>query len=117
MTNEKKVLSLIKNAETLEASKQNFNSLFQSISELFRPVKSDITASKLEGDKSTFDAVFDSYPILAVETFASILSGVLTNKSVKWFNIQAVDDDLNENNEVSEWLSKVTATMLYKMYN
>ena len=114
---EKKVAKLLKNAESLEASKSNFLSLFQDISDIFRPVKSDITSKKTAGDKSVFDYIFDSYPILAVETFASILSGVLTNKSSRWFEIKAVDDEINENQEVSEWLSKSTDGMWSKMYN
>lgn len=114
---EEKVAKLLKNAESLEASKSNFLSLFQDISDIFRPVKSDITSKKTAGDKSVFDYIFDSYPILAVETFASILSGVLTNKSSRWFEIKAVDDEINENQEVSEWLSKSTDGMWSKMYN
>lgn len=114
---EKKVAKLLKNAESLEGSKSNFLSLFQDISDIFRPVKSDITSKKTAGDKSVFDYIFDSYPILAVETFASILSGVLTNKSSRWFEIKAVDDEINENQEVSEWLSKSTDGMWSKMYN
>jgi hypothetical protein len=114
---EEKIVKLLKNAETLEASKSNFLSLFQEISEIFRPVKSDITSKKTAGDKSVFDYIFDSYPILAVETFASILSGVLTNKSSRWFEIKAVDDEINENQEIGEWLSKTTDVMWSKMYN
>jgi hypothetical protein len=114
---EKKVAKLLKNAESLEGSKSNFLSLFQDISDIFRPVKSDIISKKTAGDKSVFDYIFDSYPILAVETFASILSGVLTNKSSRWFEIKAVDDEINENQEVSEWLSKSTDGMWSKMYN
>ena len=114
---EKKVEKLLKNTESLEASKSNFLSLFQDISDIFRPVKSDITSKKTAGDKSVFDYIFDSYPILAVETFASILSGVLTNKSSRWFEIKAVDDEINENQENSEWLSKSTDVMWSKMYN
>ena len=114
---EEKVAKLLKNAESLEGSKSNFLSLFQDISDIFRPVKSDITSKKTAGDKSVFDYIFDSYPILAVETFASILSGVLTNKSSRWFEIKAVDDEINENQEVSEWLSKSTDGMWAKMYN
>jgi hypothetical protein len=114
---EEKVAKLLKNAESLEASKSNFLSLFQDISDIFRPVKSDITSKKTVGDKSVFDYIFDSYPILAVETFASILSGVLTNKSSRWFEIKAVDDEINENQENSEWLSKSTDVMWSKMYN
>ena len=92
-----KVTNLLKNAETLESNKSNFLTLFQEISDIFRPVKSDIISKKTAGDKSTFDYVFDSYPILAVETFAGILTGILTNKSTRWFNIRAVNDEINEN--------------------
>ncbi len=56
---EEKVAKLIRNAETLEASKSNFLTLFQEISEIFRPIKSDITSKKTAGDKSVFDYIFD----------------------------------------------------------
>lgn len=112
-----KVTNLLKNAETLESNKSNFLTLFQEISDIFRPVKSDIISKKTAGDKSTFDYIFDSYPILAVETFAGILTGILTNKSTRWFNIRAVNNEINENQEVSEWLSKATDIMWNKMYN
>jgi hypothetical protein len=114
---DERVKKLLRNAESLESSKQNFLTLFQDISELFRPVRDNVITKRSEGDKSSFDIIFDSYPILAVETFASILSGVITNKSVKWFQINTVDEELNEVNEVSEWLNKVTEITWNKLYN
>ena len=87
----KRVEDLLKRTETLEAEKQNFLNLYQEIGDLFRPVRSDIISKKTAGDKENFKRIFDSFPILAVETFASILLGVLTNKSTKWFNLPTVD--------------------------
>lgn len=113
----KRVEELLKRTETLEGNKQNFLNLFQDVADLFRPVKSDIVSKKTAGDKENLKRLFDSFPILAVETFASILLGVLTNKSTKWFNLQTVDEDLAEVNEVSEWLSQTTEMMWNKMYN
>lgn len=113
----KRVEDLLKRTETLEAGKQNFLNLYQEIGDLFRPVRSDIISKKTAGDKENFKRIFDSFPILAVETFASILLGVLTNKSTKWFNLQTVDDKLGEVNAVSTWLSQATEVMWNKLYN
>ena len=113
----KRVEDLLKRTETLEAGKQNFLNLYQEIGDLFRPVRSDIISKKTAGDKESFKRIFDSFPILAVETFASILLGVLTNKSTKWFNLQTVDDKLGEVNAVSTWLSQATEVMWNKLYN
>ncbi len=113
----KRVEDLLKRTETLEAGKQNFLNLYQEIGDLFRPVRSDIISKKTAGDKESFKRIFDSFPILAVETFASILLGVLTNKSTKWFNLQTVDDKLGEVNTVSTWLSQATEVMWNKLYN
>lgn len=113
----KRVEDLLKRTETLEAGKQNFLNLYQEIGDLFRPVRSDIISRKTAGDKESFKRIFDSFPILAVETFASILLGVLTNKSTKWFNLQTVDDKLGEVNAVSTWLSQATEVMWNKLYN
>ena len=113
----KRVEDLLKRTETLEAEKQNFLNLYQEIGDLFRPVRSDIISKKTAGDKENFKRIFDSFPILAVETFASILLGVLTNKSTKWFNLQTVDGKLGEINTVSTWLSQATEVMWNKLYN
>lgn len=113
----KRVEDLLKRTETLEAGKQNFLNLYQEIGDLFRPVRSDIISKKTAGDKESFKRIFDSFPILAVETFASILLGVLTNKSTKWFNLQTVDGKLGEINTVSTWLSQATEVMWNKLYN
>lgn len=113
----KRVEDLLKRTETLEAGKQNFLNLYQEIGDLFRPVRSDIISKKTAGDKENFKRIFDSFPILAVETFASILLGVLTNKSTKWFNLQTVDGKLGEINTVSTWLSQATEVMWNKLYN
>lgn len=113
----KRVEDLLKRTETLEAGKQNFLNLYQEIGDLFRPVRSDIISKKTAGDKESFKRIFDSFPILAVETFASVLLGVLTNKSTKWFNLQTVDEKLGEVNTVSTWLSQATEVMWNKLYN
>ena len=113
----KRVEDLLKRTETLEAGKPNFLNLYQEIGDLFRPVRSDIISKKTAGDKESFKRIFDSFPILAVETFASILLGVLTNKSTKWFNLQTVDGKLGEINTVSTWLSQATEVMWNKLYN
>jgi len=117
VSNEKKVAELLKRAETLEANKQNFLTVFQEVSDYFRPVKSNIIVKKEAGDKSIFNKIFDSYPIVAVETLASVLNGILTNKASRWFNIQTVDEVLAEDNDVSNWLSDATDILWAKLYS
>lgn len=117
MDNKEKINGLLKRSEQLEACKQNFLSVAQEIADYFRPIRSDMIGTKIEGDKNQFSRIQDSFPILAAETLASIFNGVITNRSVKWFNLSTINQELTEDNEVSEWLTEATEIMWNKLYN
>jgi len=112
-----KIDGLLKRADQLESDKSNFLNIAQEVANYFRPIRSDMTSTKIEGDKEQFSRIQDSFPILAAETLASIFNGVITNRSVKWFNLSTIDQELSENNEVSKWLTKATEIMWNKLYS
>lgn len=107
---------LIKIAQTLQGRRSNFETKWQEIADIFRPLRADIQVTRTPGDKTQFEKIYESFPIVAVETFASILSGVLTNKAARWGVLDTVDKDLGENKEIASWLSDVSDIMLDKAY-
>jgi hypothetical protein len=112
-----KVKELLRKAETLKSKRANFETEWQNVADIFRPIKADITVSRTEGDKSHIKKLYESFPIVAVSTLKSIVIGVFFNRSIKPFSIVSPDEDINDDSEVSVWLSNFTDMMLGKMFN
>lgn len=111
------VKELIKKAETLSSSRQNFETEWQQVAELFRPIKSNITTERSEGDKSDIHRLFDSYPISAINTLKSIVIGLFFNRSITPIELTSPIEEINEDIEVSEWLGDYTKMMLKMMFD
>lgn len=108
---------LLRKAETLKSKRANFETEWQNVADIFRPIKADITVSRTPGDKTHIKRLYESFPIVAVSTLKSIVIGVFFNRSIKPIKITSPDEEINEDKEVSKWLSKFTDMMLGKMFD
>lgn len=112
-----KVKELLRKAETLKSRRANFETEWQNVADIFRPIKADITVSRTPGDKTHIKRLYESFPIVAVGTLKSIVIGVFFNRSIKPIKIVSPDEEINNDSEVSKWLSDFTDMMLGKMFN
>jgi len=108
---------LIRRAESLENDRSNFKNEWQEIANYFRPIKSDITITKAEGDKSNFKKLFESSPINSVHELKSIIVGTLFNRAIKPIQIESEIEEINENDNVRDWISEFTKVLLNQLFN
>lgn len=111
------IKELIKKSETLAASRANFETEWQNVADLFRPVKSNVTVERSIGDKEHIHRLYDSFPINAVNTLKSIVIGLFFNRSIVPIELVSPIEDINEDIAVSEWLGDFTNMMLKMMFD
>ena len=112
-----KIDDLIKQSQSLQAGRSNFENEWQKVADIFRPVRSNITTVRSEGDKSHIHRLFDSYPINALNTLKSIIIGVFFNRSIQPITIISDSEEVNDEQESSEWLTDFTEYLLKEMFN
>lgn len=108
---------LLKKSETLKGNRNNFETVWQSVADIFRPTKANIVTDKSKGDKSNIFKQYESMPSVAVSTLKSIIIGVLFNRSIKSISLESVDEETNETQEVAEWLNDYADMLLKNMFD
>jgi hypothetical protein len=103
--------------DSLLSIKKNYESGWQDTAKYFLPTKTDITTQKTAGDNKDIFQLFDSTTVVALDNFANILNGTLTNKSSPWFKVSVQDDELKVDDNVKEWLDDVTKKIWNELYN
>jgi len=114
MTNAKE---LIRKANSLSAERSNFEEEWQDVADIFRPTKANITIDRSKGDKENITRLFESAPINFVHQLKSIIIGVFFNRSIKPISITAKSEDINEDQEVKDWISEFTDMVLKTMFD
>lgn len=101
----------------LQLTRKNYETNWQDTAKYFRPLKTDITSEKTQGDKKDLFVANDSTMVIALENFASILNGTLTNKATPWFTIKIEDEELKTDDKVLEYLKAVADKMWNVLYD
>lgn len=102
---------IIRRHDTLKATRGNWETQWQDIAELMRPLRADFTRTRVAGEKRGLE-IFDSTPGLAVENLAAGLWGMVTNSANTWFNLAHPDDAVNQDPSAREWMDAVRDRML-----
>jgi hypothetical protein len=100
----------IRVAGELKSLRGTWESHWQEIGDRMYPRKADFTAEKTPGEKRN-QQIYDSSPVIAVETLAAGMHGMLTNPASQWFQLVAEDTELNKVRAVQEWLSIANRVM------
>lgn len=100
----------IQDFETVKSERQNWESLWQDIAELVLP-RRDFTVKRSKGEPR-HNRVFDSTAIRANEQLAAGLESFLVNPRTKWMELRTGNSELDQNQEVKEWLHKVRDAIL-----
>jgi hypothetical protein len=98
-----KAQDIIDRRNRMARDKEPFKTLWQEIGELMAPNKADFNRVFGIGQKRQ-RRIWDGTPIHAADIFASSILGIVANPASRWFNIGVVDEDINEDQEASEWL-------------
>lgn len=112
---------IIKELEKIDSAfkavKTNYESNWQDTAKYFRPTKTDITQKKTDGDQQDVFTLFDSVSYVALNNFANILNGTLTNKATPWFDLKVEDEEIAEDDEVLKYLADTTKKIWNELYN
>lgn len=92
--------------DSLKTLRSNYESAWVDIANLLRPIGKGFTSSRTEGQRKHVQ-VYDSSPIMALESFKGGLYSAVTPPGSMWFELQHVDEDLNEFGPVKEYLELV----------
>jgi hypothetical protein len=101
----------------LLTNRKNYETNWQDTAKYFRPLKTDITSEKTAGDKKDLFVANDSTMVVALENFASILNGTLTNKATPWFTIKVENEELKNDDQILEYLKAIADKMWNVLYD
>lgn len=87
----------------LQADKAPFENLWQEISQYILPNKADFTRVYGLGQNRR-NHIYESVGEHSNDLFASSVMGIVANPAARWFTYATVDEDINSNEEVQDWL-------------
>lgn len=98
--------------DRLKAERATFESTWQEIAEVIRPLRAEFTAKRSAGEKR-YAKIFDSTPLMAADNFAGGIYGMMTSPSNRWFSLRLEgDEELQEYGPVRDWLYSTTTIIL-----
>jgi hypothetical protein len=102
---------LLQRWSELTAQRLLHDQVWQDMVELVLPGAPDITRFRSPGQPRT-DRLFDTTAILAAQTLAANLMGSVTNQAITWAKLSFRDQDLKDNQAVSDWLNSVDHVLM-----
>lgn len=105
-----KAKMILERYTALRTERQNWESHWQEVADYMLPRKADITKSRSKGDKR-HELIYDGTATHALELLSASLHGMLTNTVSPWFYLKYKNDDLNREDEATEWLEDCTRVL------
>lgn len=102
--------ALLRRHEALKSTRATWDSHWQQLAEVIRPIRADFSATPSPGAKRT-GMLYDATAPLAAENLASGLWGMITNAANRWFDLKPQDPDLEDLEPVRAWLDVAAARM------
>lgn len=102
------VQQILRRYESLVDQRRTYEKTWQELADYILPRKSTVTLKRTPGRKQT-DRLFSSTAVHANELLAATMQGTLTSPAIRWFRLKVRQEDLNEDQDVAEWLEAVTA--------
>ena len=103
---------LLSRHKRLKDQRRLWESHWQELAEVMLPRRADFTSERIAGERRA-DELFDGTPMLARRGLASAIDGLLKPKTARWFRIKALDEGLDEDEQVKRWL-EVAEERLYR---
>lgn len=106
---------ILANFEKLKSHRTNFENYWQDCMDFIVPRKRDVTNYRSPGDKRNND-LFDTTAIMANQLLSGALHGMITNPSVKFFDLVIDDPMLMQEDDVRGWLQE-SGDKIYNVLN
>lgn len=104
-----------KRYDTLKGGRGLWETHWQEVLDYNLPNMQDVVSQRSPGTKKGV-MLFDNTGMTACEDLAMALHGMLVSPNTEWFELQASQSELNENDEIIQYLQKLT-TKLHKILN
>lgn len=104
-------LKIINRDGELNTHRQNFETVWEEISEFVVPNRGDFQSKRAQAERKD-RRVFDSTAVHSNEMLASALHTGLTNPSSRWFTLSPIDVELLEDDDINAYIESA----LKKMY-
>ena len=105
---------LIQRYENTKSKKANFDAVVDDVVKYLMPMRKSPTSPTTPGTKQTL-YIFDSDPVRSLLNLAAQLHALMTDPQSQWFELETDNDDLNEQQDVQEWLEYRSRTLKREM--
>lgn len=105
-----------KRLESLKARRTTWEDHWQEIGDYYNVRKNTITQTLYPGHKRRV-TLYETTGVQAAETLAGALHGMLTNPSVRWFDLFTGRDEIDALDNVRLWLQKTSLHMFNALNN
>lgn len=96
--------------EKLQSIRQNWEDYWQELAEFFMPRKSTVTVEQTRGNRRN-SLLLDNTGLMSNELLSGALHSLLTNPHRIFFELFTGDKDLDDDDDVREWLQDSTLRM------
>jgi hypothetical protein len=103
--------------EFLKSERSNWNNHWDELSKYFLPHKDNIYGRDLTDGIEKGNHLYDSTSIHVNELLASSLHSMQTNAALKWFGLYSGIPEIDNNEDVKEWLQKSEDVVLNVLNN
>lgn len=98
--------AILDRLDGLKVWRSNYERDWTDIARLLRPIGKGFSSYRTEGQRK-HERIYDSSPIMALENFKGGLYSAVTPPGTMWFELQHIDDDMNEYGPVKDYLAIV----------
>lgn len=111
-----RVDEIIRRQEKMATDRAIFDSHWREIAERILPRADHFRVNRNPGDKHT-ERVFDATANLALERFAAAMESMLTPRTQRWHRLKTGHPELDERDDVMEYLDAVTQILFSVRYS
>lgn len=108
--------SILQRQGGMEARRGNFESMWESVAQLYLP-RSDDFRSKHSPGVQRNQRQYDGFPQAALDKFAAAIESGLMPRSTYWHKLTTGDDDLDDENSVQVYLEGLNETLWKTRYS
>lgn len=101
------VQELIHLLNRAKGTRTNWDTHWQEVKDRVWPHGADFTTERAPGDKRT-EQMLDASAALGLERFSAAMESLLTPRQKRWHTLKPMDEDLEDDSEVMEWLELAT---------
>lgn len=112
MTGDPKASEIIKRHQQLRDDRATWETHWQEVVDLVRPMAGDFTNTRYQGQRRT-EKIYDSTAVEALDLLASSLHSSVTPSSQRWFSLSVSDPEVATKDAVLAWLEGTSDRMFH----